>query len=89
MIMRKPLSLEEVMKDAPPRTSPPASLEARMAMVAAARKSSASQVQAAGRWLEKKTADEVLKRHSDIIEVAIGKAQASGDTRDGGGGGLR
>ena len=48
-------------------------------MVAAFSKSSAPQIRAAGRWLEKKTADEVLKRYFDTIRVAVGKAQASGE----------
>ncbi len=77
MTENRPLSLEEAMKDAPKRTSPPASLEARAAMVIALSKSSSPQIRAAGEWLAGKNAVDVRKTYGDAIEAAIGKASAS------------
>jgi hypothetical protein len=69
--------LEEAMKGAPKRTSPPASLEARAAMVIALSKSSSPQIRAAAEWLAGKNTAEVRKRYGDAIEAAIGKASVS------------
>jgi hypothetical protein len=49
-------SLEEALKEMPPRSSPPASQEAKQAMAAAFMKSQEPQIRAAGEWLAGKLA---------------------------------
>ena len=76
MTARKPLSLEEAMKDAPQMSGQRSSPEAQQAVAAALLKQSDPQAQAAGAWLSGKAAAEVKARYAGEIEAAIAKAKS-------------